>query len=52
MNASVPLEKRWKQAVLCDNSGIVWVEGFGADERAKADLSAKKIITVKVLDNE
>ncbi len=52
MNASVPSEMRWKQAVLCDDMGIIWVEGFGADERVKADLSAKKIITVKVLDNE
>lgn len=48
MNVSVPSEKRWCQAILCDDSGIIWVEGFGADQRVIPDKTTKKLFEIAI----
>ena len=34
--------------ILADDSGIIWVEGFGVADRVKIDENTKRILTVKV----
>ncbi|MDE6149123.1 MAG: tRNA lysidine(34) synthetase TilS [Ruminococcus sp.] len=43
-NASVSIDLREKTAILCDDEGIIWVEGFGCAERVKVDSHTKKIM--------
>ena len=43
-NTSVPIDLRDKTAVLCDDEGIIWVEGFGCADRVKIDSYTKKIM--------
>ena len=38
--------QRCKIPVIADESGIVWVYGFGCDERCKVDETTKNIINV------
>lgn len=47
-NASVPLELRDKTVILCDDDGLVWVEGFGCAERVKVDDNTKRIILCQI----
>lgn len=47
-NESIPLEERHKVAVLSDNDGVIYVEGFGADERVSADENTKRILEVEI----
>ena len=47
-NESVPLEEREKKAILCDDNGIFYVEGFGVDERVKVDKDTKSIIIIAI----
>ena len=47
-NESIPLEERHKVAVLSDDDGVIYVEGFGADERVSADENTKRILEVEI----
>ena len=47
-NESIPLEERHKVAVLSDDDGVIYVEGFGADERVSADKNTKRILGVEI----
>ena len=47
-NESIPFEERHKVAVLGDNDGVIYVEGFGADERVSADENTKRILEVEI----
>lgn len=41
--ASVPVEARCRIPVACDEAGILWVSGFGPDERCHITESTKRI---------
>lgn len=45
---NVPLENRDKTVILCDDDGIVWIEGFGCAERVKIDDNTKNILICKI----
>ena len=47
-NENIPLEERHKIAVLSDDDGVIYVEGFGADERVSADKNTKRILNVEI----
>ncbi|MBR6337121.1 MAG: tRNA lysidine(34) synthetase TilS [Ruminococcus sp.] len=47
-NEKIPLEERGIIALLCDDKGIFFVEGFGVDERVKVDESTKSIIIIAI----
>ena len=47
-NESIPFEERHKVAVLGDDDGVIYVEGFGADERVSADENTKRILEVEI----
>ena len=47
-NSSVPLENRHKVAILEDNEGIIFIEGFGCAERVKIDENTRHILICKV----
>ena len=47
-NASVPVDMRDKTVLICDDEGIIWVEGFGCAERVKADSNTKKIMICNI----
>lgn len=54
MNESVPVGERDKAAILADEKGIIWAEGFGIAERVKPDAFTKRYmnIIVKEKNNE
>lgn len=43
----VPIEKRNKIPVLCDESGVVWVYGFGVNARCRVSEESVNIILVR-----
>ncbi|MEG1887766.1 MAG: tRNA lysidine(34) synthetase TilS, partial [Oscillospiraceae bacterium] len=45
--AAVPPQKRNEVLVLCDDKGVLWVEGFGTDKRANVDDMTKKALIVE-----
>lgn len=45
-------EKRLEIAVLADDNGVLWVSGFGADERCAVTESTQKILALKVVPLE
>lgn len=47
-NESVPLENRQSTVILSDDNGVIYVEGFGADERVSADENTKRILDVEI----
>ncbi len=47
-NESVPLERRQKTVILSDDDGVIFVEGFGADERVSADEGTRRILDVEI----
>ncbi len=47
-NENIPLEERHKVAVLSDDDGVIYVEGFGADERVSTDENTKRILEVEI----
>ncbi len=51
LNRDVPLEERSAVAVLSDANGVIWAEGYGADERVRADSSSKKIYEIRIEKN-
>lgn len=44
----VPPHRRESVAVICDDEGVVWVEGFGRDERVAADPATERVLEIKV----
>lgn len=48
MNESVPVGKRDKIAILADDKGIIWAEGFGIAERVKPDAFTKSYMNINV----
>ena len=44
---NVPLELRDSIPVLCDESGIVWVYGFGVNKRCEVTSNSNNIISVR-----
>ena len=46
--AHIEPEKRNGIAVLSDMSGVLWVEGFGADMRAKVTGDTKNFLIINV----
>lgn len=44
----VPIEERDRAVVLCDDMGIVWVQGLGVAERAAAGDTADKLLKIKI----
>lgn len=48
MNESIPVGERDKLAVLADEKGIIWVEGFGIAERVKPDAFTKRYMKINV----
>lgn len=47
-NENIPLEERHKTVILSDDEGVIFVEGFGADERVSASECTKRILNVKI----
>ncbi len=47
-NESIPLDNRYKTVVLSDDNGVIFVEGFGADERVSSDENTKRILNVRI----
>ena len=47
-NEKIPLEERSRIAILCDDNGVFFVEGFGVDERVKVDENTKRIILIAI----
>ena len=43
----IPLNQRERLAVLADEKGVIWLSGFGADERAAVDDSTKKVLIIE-----
>lgn len=52
LNRDVPFQERSAVAVLSDDNGIIWAEGYGADERVRADKNSKKIYEIRIRNNE
>jgi len=48
LNKSVPRDERDFYAILCDEAGIIWVEGFGIADRVRADAGTKTIMDIEV----
>lgn len=47
-DAKIPPEQRKKMAVLADENGILWAEGFGTDRRAAVHGNTKRILVIAV----
>ena len=43
----IPERERSMMPVIVDSLGVVWVEGYGCDNRCKSDENTKQIISVK-----
>ena len=48
MNESVPVGERDKVAILADENGIIWAEGFGIAERVKTDAFTESYMNINV----
>lgn len=49
--AAVPTAERDDIRLLCDDRGIVWIEGFGAAERCRVDDHTENILVIEYSDN-
>lgn len=45
--AKIDPDKRNKIAVLADDNGVLWVEGFGADKRAAVSSKTKNVLVIE-----
>ena len=45
-------EKRSRLAVICDERGPLWLEGFGVRQDVLPDGDSQKIVTIRVLEEE
>ncbi len=48
--AKIPLEKRGLLAVLADERGVIWAEGFGPSRRAAPDEGTKKYLVIQKIE--
>ena len=48
INDKVDLQARDKLLIVCDDNGIVFVEGYGADKRYIADADNKNVICIEI----
>ena len=48
MNADVLRQERFNIAILSDDNGIIWAEGYGIDDRVKTDSNSKKIFEIRI----
>lgn len=46
--SNVPVEQRAQLAVLADEAGVLWVEGFGVSERAAPNAATRHAIELRV----
>ena len=44
----IPLEERSRMAVLADEKGLLWLEGFGVREDALPDENSRKILLIRI----
>ena len=47
----IPADKRDEIIILADDLGILWIDGFGPDERATIKDNTKKILSFKIFKN-
>lgn len=47
IDLKVPVKKRTRIPLVCDNKGIIWVVGYRIDDRYKVDEMTDKILTMK-----
>lgn len=45
--AHIPASKRSQTAVLRDENGVLWVEGFGADKRCRVNKNTENILIIR-----
>lgn len=45
--ARIPTSKRSQTAVLRDEKGVLWVEGFGADKRSRVSKNTENILIIR-----
>ena len=45
-------EERWRAAVISDAQGVVWVEGFGCDRRVLPDENSKRMVWVRIKEEQ
>ncbi|MBQ9106706.1 MAG: tRNA lysidine(34) synthetase TilS [Clostridia bacterium] len=50
--AGIAPEKRLGTAVLADEEGVIWVDGFGCDERCEVDQDTQKVLLLNILSPE
>lgn len=50
--AKVPPAKRSRILMLCDDEGIVWIDGFGVAERVKLSDATKTVLIIGVNNKE
>lgn len=48
----IPKEKRNSILVIADDRGVIWIEGFGADKRARLDEGTKTAVAVKIVNTK
>lgn len=49
----IPVEKRSSIPVICDNSGVIGVYGYCADERVKTDNNTRNVLVIDIrMDTE
>ena len=44
----IPAEKRNSVAVISDDEGVLWIEGLGAEKRARTSEKTTKIAAIKI----
>lgn len=49
-NRDIPLEKRDEIIFIADDSGVIFVEGYGVSDRACVDENTKNALSVKILE--
>ena len=47
-NENIPLNERDRKAIITDDSGLIYVEGFGICERVKVDENTRDILIIKI----
>ena len=48
--ASIPVGNRWLLPVVSDDRGIIWVYGFGVDERCRIDEHTESLFRIETED--
>jgi hypothetical protein len=48
VNKAFKLEQRDNAVIIYDNEGVVFVEGYGADERVKITPDTRRILSFEI----